>query len=141
VRARQMRTRALARVASVAATVALVVHPCQAMAWIIGWLSSLVLVATLGKQVHKQWSERRYEGVSKWLFRGQIAASIGFTIYSLLIRQWLFVVTNALILAQAIAGWAVNRRNRALSTQPQATRIRRSTPRPLRDLEKNRIPG
>jgi MtN3 and saliva related transmembrane protein len=81
------------------------------MVWVIGWLSSLVLLATLAKQVYKQWREKRCEGVSKWLFRGQIAASIGFTVYSVLIRQWLFVVTNALILAQAIVGYLVNRRN------------------------------
>jgi uncharacterized protein with PQ loop repeat len=111
------------------------------MAWIVGWLSSLILLATLAKQVHKQWRERRCEGVSKWLFRGQIAASIGFTAYSLMIREWLFVVTNALILAQAIAGWAVNRRNRAILTQPRAARLRRSTPRPLPDLGSHRIPG
>jgi hypothetical protein len=95
-------------------------------------------LATLAKQVHKQ---RRGEGASKWLFRGQVAASVGFTAYSLLIRQWLFVVTNALILAQAIAGWLVNRRNRALVTQPRASTLRRSIPTPLPDLGTHRIPG
>jgi uncharacterized protein with PQ loop repeat len=88
------------------------------MVWVIGWLSSLILLATLAKQVHKQWREKRCEGVSKWLFRGQIAASIGFTTYSILIHQWLFVVTNALILAQAIAGWFVNRRSGMRAPQP-----------------------
>ena len=118
------------------------------MAWILGWLSSIVLLATLGKQVHKQWRERRHEGVSKWLFRGQIAASIGFTVYSLLVREWIFVVTNALILLSAIAGWLVNRRNRAFADrpdgavkQPQAPTPRRSTPRPLPDPGFHRIPG
>jgi len=106
----------------------------------LGWLSSLVLLATLMKQVHKQWRERRCEGVSKWLFRGQIAASVGFTVYSLLVRQWLFVVTNALILVQAIAGWLVNRRNQRLMQQPEP-RTRRSTPRPLPDPDFHRTPG
>jgi uncharacterized protein with PQ loop repeat len=111
------------------------------MVWIVGWLSSLVLLATLAKQVHKQWRERRGEGVSKWLFRGQVAASVGFTAYSLLIRQWLFVVTNALILVQAVAGWWVTRRNRAFLTQPRASTLRRSIPTPLPDLGTHRIPG
>ena len=118
--------------------------PYCSMAWILGWLSSLILLATLGKQVHKQWRERRQEGVSKWLFRGQMAASIGFTVYSLLVREWIFVVTNALILLSAIAGWLVNRRNRAIAggvSQPQAPTPRRSTPRPLPDPDFHRIPG
>jgi MtN3 and saliva related transmembrane protein len=110
------------------------------MVWILGWLSSLVLLATLAKQVHKQWRERRSEGVSKWLFRGQVAASVGFTVYSLLVRQWIFVVTNALILLQAIAGWLVNRRNRQLTQRREPT-PRRSTPTRLRDPDFHRIPG
>ena len=118
------------------------------MAWILGWLSSIILLATLGKQVHKQWRERTQRGVSKWLFRGQMAASVGFTVYSLLVREWIFVVTNALILLSAIAGWLVNRRNRALAgspsaavTQPQAPTARRSTPTPHPDPDFRRIPG
>ncbi|HWE26928.1 MAG TPA: hypothetical protein VHB97_02955 [Polyangia bacterium] len=110
------------------------------MAWIVGWLSSLVLLATLAKQVHKQWRERRCEGVSKWLFRGQIAASLGFTVYSLLVREWIFVVTNALILLSAIAGSLVNRRNRLLM-QRRVPRFRRSIPTPLPDRGFRRIPG
>ncbi|MDB4966615.1 MAG: hypothetical protein JWN44_2304 [Myxococcales bacterium] len=81
------------------------------MTWVIGWLSSVILLATLGKQVYKQWREKRSEGVSKWLFRGQIAASVGFTTYSILVHQWVFVVTNALILMQAVAGYFVTRSN------------------------------
>ena len=33
---------------------------------------------TIAKQVYKQWHEGTSEGVSKWLFLGQIAASVGF---------------------------------------------------------------
>lgn len=32
---------------------------------LIGWMSSLVLLATIGKQIHKQWSEDTSRGVSK----------------------------------------------------------------------------
>jgi len=74
----------------------------------IGWLSSFILVLTIGKQVYKQWKENTSKGVSKWLFVGQVAASTGFTVYSALVRNWVFVVTNALMLVNAILGlWIV----------------------------------
>ena len=70
----------------------------------IGWLSSAILVLTIGKQVYKQWHEDSSEGVSKWLFLGQISASLGFTIYSWLVKNWVFVVTNSLMLLNGILG-------------------------------------
>ena len=78
----------------------------------LGWLSSVILVLTIGKQVYKQWVEGSCDGVSKWLFIGQCAASTGFTLYSVLIHSWVFVVTNALMLASAITGGLVLLRNR-----------------------------
>ena len=50
------------------------------MTEVIGWASSLILVLTIAKQVYKQWQDETSEGVSKWLFIGQLAASLGFTI-------------------------------------------------------------
>ena len=70
----------------------------------IGWLSSFILVLTIGKQVHKQWKSGSSQGVSKWLFVGQITASVGFTLYSVLVHNWVFVVTNALLLVSALIG-------------------------------------
>ncbi len=70
----------------------------------IGWISSLILLLTIGKQVYKQWQEGSSEGVSKWLFVGQLAASLGFTIYSWLVHNWVFVATNALMLVNGLAG-------------------------------------
>jgi uncharacterized protein with PQ loop repeat len=70
----------------------------------IGWFSSFILVLTIGKQVHKQWKSGSSEGVSKWLFLGQITASTGFALYSVLVGNWVFVVTNALMLVSAIIG-------------------------------------
>jgi len=70
----------------------------------LGWFSSLVLVLTIGKQVYKQWQEGSSEGVSKWLFVGQLTASAGFTAYSLLVRNWVFVVTNSLMLVNGLLG-------------------------------------
>jgi MtN3 and saliva related transmembrane protein len=70
----------------------------------VGWISSGVLVLTIAKQVYKQWREGSSEGVSKWLFVGQIAASLGFTVYSWLVSNWVFVVTNALMLCNGLLG-------------------------------------
>jgi uncharacterized protein with PQ loop repeat len=91
---------------------------------LIGWASSAVLLATLFRQVRKQWREGTSEGVSRWLFAGQTTASAGFTVYSLLLRNWVFVVTNALILLNAVAGMLIVRRHRrrARGTSPAAPR-------------------
>ena len=70
----------------------------------IGWLSSLILMLTIGKQVYKQWQDGSSKGVSKWLFIGQVAASVGFTIYSWLLHNWVFVVTNSVMLLNALVG-------------------------------------
>lgn len=74
------------------------------MTEILGWGSSTILLLTLIKQVYKQWQEGRSDGVSKWLFVGQLAASIGFTIYSYLTGNWVFVFTNAALTINNIAG-------------------------------------
>lgn len=78
----------------------------------IGWLSSFILVLTIAKQVWKQWREGSSEGISKWLFLGQMAASAGFTTYSFLVRDWVFVVTNTLMLINGLLGYAILMRNR-----------------------------
>ena len=70
----------------------------------VGWVSSLILVLTIAKQVYKQWREGSSEGVSKWLFVGQISASLGFSVYSWLVSNWVFVVTNALMLLNGLLG-------------------------------------
>ncbi len=70
----------------------------------VGWVSSFILVLTIAKQVHKQWQEGSSEGVSKWLFVGQMAASLGFTVYSWLVSNWVFVVTNAVMLLNGLVG-------------------------------------
>ena len=55
--------------------------------------------------------------MSRWLFVGQTAASVGFIVYSWLVSNWVFVVTNTLILLTALAGEAVYLRNRRLETR------------------------
>ena len=94
------------------------------MTELIGWASSFILVLTIGKQVYKQWKEGSSEGVSKWLFVGQLAASLGFTTYSLLVRNWVFVVTNGLMLVNGVLGLLIvlhhRRRARRAASHPAA---------------------
>jgi MtN3 and saliva related transmembrane protein len=70
----------------------------------LGWLSSAILLMTIGRQVWKQWRTGMGEGVSMWLYIGQIAASAGFTLYSVLVENWVFIVTNSLLMLSALAG-------------------------------------
>lgn len=72
----------------------------------IGWLSSLILLSTIAKQIHKQWREES-KGVSIWLFVGQSVASAGFTVYSLLLKSWVFVVTNSLLFLAGLTGLVI----------------------------------
>jgi MtN3 and saliva related transmembrane protein len=71
---------------------------------IIGWVSSFVLLLTLVRQVKKQWEDKTSEGLSKWLFIGQLIASVGFTTYSYLVGNWVFTVTNGLLTINNVIG-------------------------------------
>lgn len=73
----------------------------------IGWLASAILLTTLAWQIHKQWQAKDQDGVSAWLFVGQMAASVGFIIYSVEVRNWVFVVSNVLIALTALTGQAL----------------------------------
>jgi uncharacterized protein with PQ loop repeat len=70
----------------------------------LGWASSVVLLATIVEQLRKQWQQRSSRGVSSWLFVGQATASLGFSVYSALLQNWVFTVTNALLLLSALLG-------------------------------------
>jgi len=80
---------------------------------ILGWLSSLILLATIAKQIHKQWQQRTSAGVSRWLFIGQLTASTGFAVYSYLIHSWVFVVTNSMMACAAGIGLVIHFKSRA----------------------------
>jgi MtN3 and saliva related transmembrane protein len=77
------------------------------MTELIGWMAAIVLLATMGRQVFTQWRDGISRGVSKWLFIGQLAASLGFVIYSWQLGNWVFVVTNVLMLLTAGIGQCV----------------------------------
>ena len=79
---------------------------------LIGWLAGAILIATIGRQVYAQWRDKATAGVSKWLFVGQVAASTGFVVYSWLQRDWVFVATNVVMLANALLGQYIYLQNR-----------------------------
>lgn len=87
---------------------------------LVGWLASAILLMTLLRQVFVQWREQSSAGVSSWLFIGQCAASTGFLLYSWLVDNRVFIVTNAMLLLTAIAGQLIYRRNRARAAQGSA---------------------
>jgi len=82
---------------------------------VIGWLASIVLLATLVRQIVTMAHDENAQGVSRWLFVGQCVASAGFVAYSLMVGNLVFVATNAAILVTAIVGQfvAARRKSRA----------------------------
>ena len=78
------------------------------MTELIGWVSSFILFLTVSRQIYKQWQEGSSEGVSVWLFVGQIAASLGFAVYSWLLWNPVFIFTNLLMVLNGIVGFAIN---------------------------------
>lgn len=86
---------------------------------LLGWAATIILIATLTRQMVKQYRSPHPETVSRWLFLGQMSASVLFIAYSALLGSTVFVVTNALLLCTALAGqWLAWRRRR----QPSAGR-------------------
>lgn len=79
---------------------------------LIGWLASAILVATLSRQIWTQAHDDSARGVSRWLFAGQIASSLGFIAYSWMLDNWVFIVTNSIILLTAVVGQVVMSRKR-----------------------------
>ena len=78
---------------------------------VVGWMASAILFATVSRQVWKQWKEGQGEGVSHWLFIGQMLASAGFLAYRWMVDNWIFVVTNAFLLVAAAIGQVILIRN------------------------------
>jgi MtN3 and saliva related transmembrane protein len=85
---------------------------------VIGWLSSAVLLTTIGRQVITQWRTRSAAGVSRWLFVGQLTASTGFALYSYLLHNWVFLVSNLALLVTAVVGEIIYLTNKE-ATPPQ----------------------
>ncbi|WP_193391251.1 MULTISPECIES: hypothetical protein [Stenotrophomonas] len=79
---------------------------------VLGWVATAVLMATLIRQMVKQWQSPNPEAVSKWLFVGQMTASALFTAYSAMLGSTVFVVTNAMLLLTAVVGQVMAWRRR-----------------------------
>jgi len=77
----------------------------------LGWTAAVILIATIGRQVYTQWKSRSIQGVSRWLFVGQISSSLGFVLYSYALDNWVFVVTNSVMLVIALFGQIIFTRN------------------------------
>lgn len=84
----------------------------------IGWLASLILLATLIHQIVKQWVNPAPESAPVWLFLGQASASALFVVYSVMVGNWVFIVTNSLLLLTALVGQWVTRRALKRSSTP-----------------------
>ena len=89
---------------------------------LIGWSSSVILLATLVRQVYVQWRSGSVGGVSKWLFLGQMVASVGFAAYSWMLKNWVFTASNIAILTVAIIGEILYARNRHKSHRESGVR-------------------
>ncbi|KAF3996772.1 SemiSWEET family transporter [Glaciimonas immobilis] len=79
---------------------------------LVGWFSTIVLCLTISRQVYTQWKTKSTAGVSRWLFIGQLTASAGFVIYSILLDNWVFVFSNVFLLITALIGQVLYFKNR-----------------------------
>jgi uncharacterized protein with PQ loop repeat len=73
----------------------------------LGWLASLILLSTIGRQIWRQAHSPTVEGVSKWLFIGQMAASVLYLVYSILVKNPVFIASNAALLIAGITGQVI----------------------------------
>lgn len=89
---------------------------------IIGWGSALILFLTISRQVYTEWRNRSTRGLSKWLFAGQLVASAGFIAYSWLEDNWVFVVSNSVMLMTAALGQAIYFRNQQIEARQRRKR-------------------
>lgn len=94
---------------------------------LIGWSAAAILLLTISRQVYTQWRERSTQGLSRWLFIGQLAASTGFVVYSWLLGNWVFVVTNVLMLATAGVGQWIFLSNKCREERAAAVHPRRTS--------------
>jgi len=87
----------------------------------IGWTSTVILLVTLMRQVYTEWKSNSTTGLSRWLFIGQLTASLGFLTYSLLLKNWVFAGSNFCILLVAVLGQTLYSRNKNRSSQRMPT--------------------
>jgi len=91
---------------------------------VIGWVSAAILLATVCRQVYAQWKCKATAGVSRWLFVGQMGASIGFAAYSYKLHNWIFLFSNSAMLIAAIVGEIIYVSNRTAPAKSTGRRAR-----------------
>jgi uncharacterized protein with PQ loop repeat len=79
---------------------------------LIGWASSFILLITIAVQVRRQWQSGSNKGVSKRLFIGQLAASVGFLVFSVLTGSLVFAITNGMLTLGNLCGIIIYLKNR-----------------------------
>jgi uncharacterized protein with PQ loop repeat len=72
---------------------------------LLGWAASLILLLTILFQIHKQIQSRSAEGVSRFLFIGQIVASVGLALYSYNLGNWVFTALNVVMICTNCVGF------------------------------------
>ncbi|NUP11872.1 MAG: hypothetical protein HOW73_37980 [Polyangiaceae bacterium] len=77
---------------------------------VVGYTSSVILLATIVAQLMDQWRSGNSRGISKFLFPGQFVASSGFVVYSALVDDGVFIFTNASLAVAALCGMVLLRR-------------------------------
>jgi MtN3 and saliva related transmembrane protein len=77
------------------------------------------LLATIMRRVYTQWKTKSTAGVSHWLFLGQLTASIGYTLYSYLLHNWVFLTSNVVLLLTAIFGQCLYLQNKESRKSPE----------------------
>lgn len=87
---------------------------------LIGWAASIVLLVTVVAQIVKQWKSRSSQGVSAWLFVGEIVSALLFLWYAVTIHNAVYVTTNTLMVVASSAGLGIlawhRRRGRVTSS-------------------------
>ncbi|QWT22012.1 hypothetical protein KPL74_08395 [Bacillus sp. NP157] len=78
----------------------------------LGWLASLILLSTISRQIWRQARAPTVEAVSKWLFIGQMSASLLYLVYSILVKNPVFIASNAALLITGIVGQVIYIRHR-----------------------------
>lgn len=81
-------------------------------ATVVGLASSIILLLTITRQVYTQWKSRSTEGMSRWLFIGQLVASVGFAAYAWMLQNWIFLTTNLMLIVAALVGQLIYVHNR-----------------------------
>jgi MtN3 and saliva related transmembrane protein len=78
----------------------------------VGWASTPLLLATIGRPVYSEWRSKATAGLSHGYSSDKSRASSGFTIYCILLHNWVFLFSNVAMLVMGITGEVIYISNR-----------------------------